>query len=553
MEAFNFTFYELEKRLGDKPFLLQPFGDEWETWTYQEAGQKARKLAAGLKALGLPEKSHIGLVSKNCREWLVADLAIVMAGYISVPFFPTLSGEQISEVLEIGDVSALFVGKIENWEDMKTGIPKGLPIIAFPHYKGNSKVDQGQKWETVLENNKPIDKVADLYMDDIWTIIFTSGTTGTPKGVVLDYRIFDAVRIPTETNNPIGIDLDGNNRMFSYLPLNHIAERVLVESGVFRYGGTVAFSESIESFAKNLADAKPTTFFGVPRIYTKFQQAILGKMPQKKLDRLLKIPIVSGIVKKKLKTALGLQHATKCVSGAAALPDALKEWYAKIGINITNAYGMTENCAICTLLADDVSKPGSVGKATAGVELKIDEVTNEIMMTGPYVMKGYYKNPEKTAKVIEDGWLRTGDQGHIDKDGYLFISGRVNDNFKTAKGEFIVPGPIEWKFATNQNIEQICVIGLGCEQPIALVNLSEAARALPVDQIKKSLETTRINANKELANFQRIDTVVVIDEPWTPENGMVTPTLKVKRNVLAKIYHDDLKTWESAKESVIKV
>jgi len=334
MSKYEFPFYNREKNSPNQPFLKQPFGDDWETWTYAEVGDKARRMATALKALNLPPKSHIGLVSKNCREWLVADIAIIMAGYVSVPFFPTLTGKQIGEVLKLGDVNALFVGKIENWDDMGKGVPSDMPIISFPEYPNCSKIERGQKWEDLLAQHEPVSEIAETNMDDIWTIIFTSGTTGTPKGVVLSYQVLDNSKIPSIMTNPLKVDHNGDNRFFSYLPLNHIAERVVVEGGALQFGGTVSFAESLDTFAKNLADTNPTVFFGVPRIYTKFQQAILAKMPQQKLDIMLKIPILSSIVKKKLRTALGLNEARAWVSGAAPLPEALKHWYSKIGIYI---------------------------------------------------------------------------------------------------------------------------------------------------------------------------------------------------------------------------
>ena len=552
MEKFDFKFYKWEKETPNKPFLKQPFGDVWETWTWAEAGDKARRIANGLLALNLPPKSHIGIVSKNCREWIIADIAIIMAGYVSVPFFPTLTGFQIKEVMELGDVAALFVGKVENWDDMKNGISDDIPIITFPHYAGNSIINKGQKWNDVISNHEPFKDVAEIAMDDLWTIIFTSGTTGTPKGVMLDFKIFDNSRIPTEATNPLKIDLDGNNRFFSYLPLNHIAERLVVEATVLTYGGEIYFSESLATFGKNLQEAKPTIFFGVPRIYTKFQQGVLAKMPQKKLDTFFKIPIVSGLIKKKLRKALGLNDAKIWVSGAAPLPESLKEWYDTIGIEITNGYGMTENSAICTFLGAGENKKGSVGKAQVSAIIKIDEQTGEILNSGPYIMRGYYKNPEKTNEVIKDGWLHTGDQGYIDDEGYLFITGRIKDSFKTAKGKYIVPGPIELKFSSNQDIEQICLVGLGCPQPLLLVNLSEIGQGKSKEDLNASLEVTLNEVNKELPNYQKVAKIVIIKEPWSIDNGTLTPTLKIKRNVVTNKCQEELMTWYNADSKIVE-
>ena len=552
MEVFDFDFYRWEKERANVPFLRQPFGDNWEVWTWGEVGHMARKLATGLKSLGLPPGSHIGLVSKNCREWFVADVAMMMAGYVSVPFFPTLTGKQIAEVLEIGDVKALFVGKLEVWDDMKTGVPEDMPVIRFPHYPGNSEVKRGLDWNEFIEKHEPLQEVHTPKLDDTWTIIFTSGTTGTPKGVMLSYRNLMGTKIPIESSNPLKFDKGGNNRFFSYLPLNHIAERIVVEQASLMYGGTVSFSESLDTFAKNLSETKPTFFLGVPRIYTKFQQGILAKMPQEKLNKMLKIPILNNIVKKKIRAGLGLNDARVWVSGAAPLPEALKEWFSKIGVYISNGYGMTENCAVCSLLDPHTSKPGSVGRPQPGVEVKIDPDSGEIMMRAPFVMEGYYKDPAKTAEVKdEEGWLRTGDQGRLDEDGDLHITGRVKDTFKTTKGEFIVPGPIEWEFGVNQDIEQICIVGLGCPQPMALVNLSEGAATKAKEEIVSSLESTRSTVNSSIPNYQRVSKIIVIDEPWSVENGMLTPTLKVKRNVMNERFRDAMQDWQNASDSIL--
>ena len=551
MEKFNYNFYKWEKESADKPFLRQPFGDNWEVYTWSQAGQMARKLATGLQSLGLPPRSHIGLVSKNCREWIIADIAITMAGYVSVPFFPTLTADQINQVLNLGDVKALFVGKMEVWEDMKNGVPDDMPVIRFPHYKGNSKVERGEDWNEFINRFEPLQGNPQPNLDDIWTIVFTSGTTGTPKGVVLTYRQMDATKVVIEDSNPLNIDLNGGNRFFSYLPLNHIAERIVVETTCLRYGGNISFSESLATFPKNLKETRPTVFFAVPRIWTKFQLGILSKMPQEKMDKLLKIPILSGFIKKKIRKGLGLNDAKAWVSGAAPLAESLRNWFKKLGIQITNGYGMTENAAICTTLYGFDSRPGSVGKAQPGTTLKIDEESGEIMMKAPYVMQGYYKSPEKTAEVLDNGWLRTGDQGYIDEEGYLFITGRIKDTFKTAKGKFIVPAPIEFKFEQNADVEQICLVGLGCPQPLALVVPSEIGLGKSKEELSKSLNNTLTEVNETLPNYQKISTLVVVKEAWSVENGCLTPTLKIKRNVVNQQYQDKFMGWHEAMDKVV--
>jgi long-chain acyl-CoA synthetase len=550
---FKFNFYEWERRLKDKPFLRQPFGDKWEEYTWGETGQMARKLATGLKTLGLPPKSHIGLMSKNCREWIIADLAIYMAGYVSVPFFPNLNSKELQSLLQFGDVSALFMGKVNAWDEIKNGIPDDMPLIAFPHYKDCSKISEGHQWFDFIKKFEP--QQGDFYPDrsDMWTIIFTSGTTGTPKGVVLDYQTNENTEcLTTPEHNPLRVDFNGKNSFFSYLPLNHIAERIVVEFTCFRYGGTISFTESLETFAQNLGSVQPTVFFGVPRIYTKFQMGILSKFPQEKLNKLLSIPIVSSLLKIVLKKKLGLSKAKSIVTGAAPMQESQRVWYRSLGVNITNGYGMTENCAICTQLPGEITdKPGSVGKAQPKVDIKIDSETGEILMRGPYVMKEYYNDPETTNNTIKDGWLYTGDRGRIDDEGNLYITGRVKDTFKTTTGEFVEPGRIEALFGDVTEFEQICVVGFGIASPILLAVPSEGANSIDKDTLKQQLSSKLESVNKDQVSHRKVSTIVIMKEAWTPDNGILTPTMKIKRVKIDEKFMSKYNEWDENSEAII--
>ena len=550
---FYFKFYDWEEKFKDKPFLRQPFGESWEEYTWGETGQLARRLATGLKSLGLKKGSHIGLISKNCREWIIADLAIIMAGYVSVPFFPNLKSTEIKSLIEFGEVSALFVGKLENWEEMKNGVDKDLPIIAFPHYENNSIVSEGFQWDEFISKFEPQRENYHPNLDDVWTIIFTSGTTGNPKGVVLSFKINQSTDVMyTKNYNPLCVDFEGNNSFFSYLPLNHIAERIAIEFTAFKNGGVISFTESIETFVKNLSDVQPSVFFGVPRIYTKFQLGILSKFNQKKLDILLAIPLLSNIIKKKLKKALGLYNAKVVVSGAAAMQIAQRNWFRKIGVNITIGYGMTENCAITTQLpGSNFTKPGSVGKVQPQVEIKIDDSTEEVLMRGPYMMLGYFNDKIITNNTIKDGWLHTGDKGRIDSDGYLYITGRVKDTFKTSKGEFIDPGKIEAMFGEVDFFDQICVVGLGIPQPIMLVNISEVGKKLEKNDLENKL-TEKLNSVNELSfNYKKVAKIIICKDLWTPENEILTPTMKIKRGNVDKLYQDNYLDWYNNSKKIV--
>ena len=549
---FDFKFYEWEKKAHDRPFLRQPFGDQWEEYTWAETGQMARKLAKGLKSLGLKQGAHIGLISKNCREWIIADLAIMMAGYISVPFFPSLKGKELEFLIDFGDVDLLFVGKIETWDNIKSYIPIDLPLISFPNYKDCSVVDRGDQWFDFINRNEPLDKPHIPKLSDLWTIIFTSGTTGNPKGVELSYLALDSTKIITEQINPLKIDFSGNNDFISYLPLNHIVERVVLEHVCLRFGGSLSFVESIESFAKNLKEIQPHVFFAAPRIWTKFQLGILAKVPQKKLDILLKIPLISGLIKRKLKKNLGLKRARSTVSGSAPIPLSQIEWFRKIGIYITNGYGMTENCAICTQVdGQDFEKSDSVGKPQCGVEVKIDKKTKEVLMRGPFVMDGYYKNEKMTKATLIDGWLHTGDKGFLDEDNYLYISGRVVDSFKTSKGKFIEPLTLENYFADIKQLEEVCVTGLGLPQPIVLAQLSEIGKALPKEEVKSLLEEKITKINADLENYKKISTLVLVKDQWTEQNKILGPTLKIKRGNIDNMYSSRHRDWHEDNQVVL--
>jgi len=547
---YDFPFYKWEKEKANDPFLRQPFGDNWEEYTWGEVGKMARKMATAIINYNLPPKSNIGLISKNCREWIIADLAIMMAGHISVPFFPTLQSFELEKLIDFGEVKLLFAGKLENWDEQSKGV-KNLPVISFPHYENHSFINNSDKWEDLLKNNEP--QKEDYYpeLDDIWTIVFTSGTTGDPKGVVLDYRTIYLTKIIVESDvNPLGMDRNGNNSFFSYLPLNHIFERVVLEFQCMRYGGTMSFVESLESFPKNLADVQPTTFAGVPRIYNKFKDKILEKMPQKRLNFLLSVPLISSLIKKKIRKSLGWSNANAIVSGAAFLPHELIEWYGKLGINILNGYGMTENCCVCSYLdtSSDDGK-GSVGKPWDQVEIKIGE-NGEILNKSPYLLKEYFKNPDYTNEVLVDGWFNTGDKGHLDDNGYLHITGRVKDIFKTSKGKYIEPHLIEEKFEKSNLFQQLCVVGLGLVQPILLAVPNEQALN-DKEKTEKSLKKILLDFNSTADGYKKVKKIILLSEDWTPENGLTTPTLKIKRAKIDEAFSSKYQNWYNASKEVL--
>jgi long-chain acyl-CoA synthetase len=314
-------------------------------------------------------------------------------------------------------------------------------------------------------------------------------------------------------------------------------------------GACISFVESLDTFAQDLAAVQPDLFFGVPRIWAKFQEKILEKMPQQKLDTLLKIPIINSIVKKSIKKKLGLSKAGLKETAAAPIPVSLLKWFDKLDIKLREIYGMTENCALSHSNQKEI-RFGTVGEAMESVEVRISE-EQEILTRSVALMMGYYKEPEMTAQVMTaDGFLRTGDQGKISADGFLTITGRVKDLFKTDKGKYISPAPIEMKLLKNSDIEQVCVVGMGIPQPIALVNLSASGNAKSKEEIIKSLTASVEEVNPTVEHYEHLKKVVVMKDMWTINNGMMTPTMKVKRNEVEKAKVPHYPEWY-AKEGVV--
>lgn len=536
-------FLKWENAVPNDIFLRQPFEGEWRTWTFQQAGEEARKIAAGLKRLNLPNRSNVALLSKNCAQWIMADLAIMMAGHISVPLYATLTAHSIQQILEHSESKAIFIGKLDNYKAQQDGIPANVIRIGIELYG----ISESHSWEKMLAAEKPITELASWEYDELMTIMYTSGTTGKPKGVMHSAGNFDTVINVAVSDLKIPI----RPRLFSYLPISHIAERMGVEMiGIYR-GGMFSFAESLETFPKNLADTQPDVFFAVPRIWAKFREKISEKLPPKKLNTLLSIPIINNVIRKSIKKKLGLSKATHIYSGAAPISVDMLEWFSKIGVNIFQAIGMTEDCIYSHFNRYDANRFGTVGKALSGLQFKLSD-EGEMRIKSPSLMKGYYKEPELTADAFdEEGYLKTGDKAEKDKDGYVSIVGRVKDQFKTDKGKYVSPAPIEMMLLANQDIEQACVVGMGIPQPIALVVLSAAGKAKSKEDIALSLSNSINQVNPDLESYEKLEKAVIMKGDWTIENGLLTPTLKVKRNEVEKIHLPKYPTWYHTQAGVV--
>ncbi len=543
-------FYKREKETPNKVWLRQPYGDSWKEFTWAESGQIARRMATALHKLGLQKGDHIAMISKNCYELYLSDIAIMMAGYISIPLYATLNAVEFKEVLEKSAAKALFVGKLDEWSSKEQMLPDGMPIISLPQYDNCAKVNIGLKWDDLIAQNEPMEGNPTPRLDDIWSILFSSGTTGSPKGVLHDNRNAAMIIRNEEVNGNLGINEIENPSILSYLPFNHIGDRVYTELLSLGFGTEISFVESIDTFAKNLKDVRPTVFGGVPRIWTKLYMGVLAKVPQKKLNLYLKIPILSGYIKQKIKKELGLDNAKLFITGAAMTPPVIKNGFRQLDVRLREVYGMTETMIGIVNTPKHEDKDGTAGKLICNAMIKIDPDTSEVLMFAPWNMKGYYNEPEKTAEVLRDGWIYSGDKGEMDSDGFVKVIGRVKDAFKTTKGEFIVPTTIENHF-DNEYIEQICVAGLGLTQPIALINLSEKGMTEDKAIIHKSITEELKAVNAKLANHERVSTVIITKEIWTIENDILTPTMKIKRGKIDEKYMPQFFKWDENSETLI--
>ena len=544
-------FYHWEKHTPDAIYLRQPFGKEWVNISYREAGIIARKMVAAMRGLGMKKGDKAGILSKNCYHWVLADISIMMGGFVSVPLYATLEGESLIQVIKNSGMKLIFIGKLEKWSDETHPVPDEINIITTPHYKGNAIITRGIDWDDLLSVNQPVTDPHIPSPDELWSIMYSSGTTGTPKGIMHTYRNPATVIQIEEMYNFIGIFKVQHQKYFSFLPLNHVGERIGTEINCLATGGMMSFGESIQSFMTNLQETQPTLFFAVPRIWTKFYEGVNNILPVKTLYFLLLIPFLGSFLRKKIRKGLGLLHVRTAATGAAITPAYLKKFYKKLGIHLVEAYGMTEVCGGITYGVDPDTPHDSVGRVFPGCEVKIDPSSGEILLRAPFVMTGYYNEPELTQKVLKDGWMHSGDRGEMDENGFLKVTGRINDAFKTNKGEYIVPNKMEDEIGKNENAAFVCVCGLTSPQPLALVGLSEIAQNKPPKDIEHSLLNTLAKVNLHALKHEVISTIVIIKEPWTESSGMITPTMKVKRNVVDEKFKHKYLNWHNSPLTII--
>ncbi|MGK7295825.1 MAG: AMP-binding protein [Candidatus Wenzhouxiangella sp. M2_3B_020] len=528
--ALQQQILERVRATPDQLYLSQPIDREWQEWTWAEACDEAVRFARGLADLGLEPGDRIGLMSKNCAHWVIADIAMILSGFVSVPIYPTANARTVEKVLDHSGAKACIVGKLERPEEQLDGIPEDVISIAMPYPGAGGKHD----WAELVDGPSEGFETHAAAEDDLATLLYTSGSTGDPKGAMHTYANFAFVG--ESLAGALGVR--NGDRVLSYLPLSHCTERAYVEAGSFYGGTTLYFVEELDTFREDLAYARPTLFGSVPRLWKKFQLGVLEQVPAKKLEALLSVPLVSWIVRRKIKRELGFDKADWFGSGSAPIAPALLEWWHRLGVTICEGWGMTETFAYGTQIGRD-EKPrfGTISRALPGAELKTSD-DDELLIRCPCMMTAYYKQDDLTAESFDDdGFFRTGDRAFIDDDGWVTITGRVKEVFKTTKGKYIAPVPLESELAKNELVEQVCVVGERLDQPVALVQLAEHSH-LDMRELRRQLVDTLERVNETLESHERISRIIVIKQPWTVENELLTPTLKIRRDAIEKRYHD---------------
>lgn len=544
---------DYETAQPDRVYLTQPIGGgQVVEYTWAQVLDQARRMATHLKTQGLAPGARVAILSKNCAHFFMAELANWLGGYTTVAIFPTETADTVRYVLEHSEASLLFVGKLDTWPQQQPGVPAGLLCIAFPL----APTTAFEGWDAIVGRTAPLRGRPQHSADDLAMLIYTSGSTGQPKGVMVSFGALTraAEGIVQDTRGRVGAGTEG--RMLSYLPLAHSFERSWVEAVSLVDGGThIYFVESLDTFGPDLQRARPTVFISVPRLWLKFQQGVFAKTTPAKLNRLLGIPLLGRLIARKVLKSLGLDAVIQAGSGSAPIPPDLIVWYRRLGLRLFEGYGMTEDNSYSHTSNEQFSEPGYVGVPLPGVQVRLSP-EGEILIKSPGQFSGYYKQPELTAESFtEDGFFRTGDLGERRPDGMLKITGRTKELFKTAKGEYVAPAPIENLLNAHPMVELSLVSGVGQPVPYALVVLAENLRPRIGDaavrtHVHSELEQLLGNLNRGLADYEKLRMIVVARESWSIENGFLTPTMKIRRARIEAAIAPQVEGWYASDAKV---
>jgi len=576
---FDFPYYQLEKYPQEKS-LITKYNGEWKATSTQEYIDQANKISRALVEMGIKPNDKIALISTTNRtEWNICDIGILQTGAQDVPIYPTISEEEYEYVLNHSEAIYCFVSDKEVYDKVqkiRSNVPSLKEVYSF------DKIDGCQNWEEVLKkgedksNQAEVDKRKDaIHEDDLATLIYTSGTTGRPKGVMLSHKNIASNAMHSADRLPIVL---GKSKSLSFLPVCHIYERMLLY--MYQYCGVeIYFAESLDTISENLKEVKPDAMSAVPRLLEKVYDKIIGKGAEltgvkKNLFYWAvelglkyepygqngwwyetKLSLARKLIFSKWQEALG-GNLKAIASGSAALQPRLARIYNAAEIPVMEGYGLTETSPVVTVndMRDNGFRIGTVGKPLAETEIKIAE-DGEILIKGPQVMCGYYKDQEKTDEVLKNGYFHTGDIGEIDKDGFLKITDRKKEMFKTSGGKYVAPQLIENAMKQSRFIDQIMVVGEGEKMPAALIQPNwefvndwskRKGKNIPEDTKEASKNEVLIERiqkevdqyNERFGSWEKVKKFELTPDVWSIEEGHLTPTMKMKRKIIKEKYHD---------------
>lgn len=530
------AFFRHERDSPQRTYLIQPLPDgSRQELSWAQVGDQARRFAGWLNEQQLPVGSHIAIVSKNCAHWIIADLGIWMAGHVSVPLPPTLTAPVLRQVIEHSDARMLILGKLDNWSQLRSGLPVELPWVGLPLASADENL---LLWEQ-LQHAQPLQQPVARVSSDLATIMYSSGTTGLPKACMLS---FDSMYFAAKNFLRLFLTTD-QDRVLSWLPLSHIAERQFIEMQSLLSGMTVYFANSRETFIRDIRRARPTLFLGTPSTWHQIRQGVREQLEQRLLNRAVDIPLLSKRAALRLLDRTGLNRVRFAVVCCDTTPAPVMDWYHRLGIRLFEIYGLTENAGYSHVGRPGRFRPGWCGLPNPGVESRVDE-QGQLLVRSQANMLGYFKSPQRTEAVFdEQGFLRTGDRAEVDQEGFLRLKGRMSDLFETTGGRQIVPQPIELGLLIHPLIEYACVAGEGLPQPLALLALTEAGRSLPRHEVETELQKLLHQVNSGLAMHEQLACLVICSEIWAHDNEAITTTLQLRRGVVRARYHDRLGDW----------
>jgi long-chain acyl-CoA synthetase len=571
----------LENQVKNKPLkraLNTKYNGVWESTSSKEFFEKSNQISRGLLQLGVKKGDKVAIISSNNRtEWCIVDIGVLQIGAIDVPIYPTITAEDYSYIINHSESKYCFVSDVVVYEKIKSiqnECPNLKEIYCFDTIKGC------KHWSAVLElgkdaahQSKVLAIKESVNPQDLATIIYTSGTTGTPKGVMLSHNNIVSNVIAAQKRLPLD---KGKAVALSFLPLCHIYERMLMY--LYQLSATeVHFAESLETIGENLNEVNPDVMTAVPRLLEKLYDKIYGKGQtltgiKKKLFNWavnvgldyepygkngvgysIKLFIARALIFKKWKSALG-GNLKLIASGSAALQPRLARVFTAAGLTVVEGYGLTETSPVISVndMRDGKFRVGSVGQVVENVKVKIAD-DGEILCKGPNIMMGYYKNQKLTDEVIKDGYFHTGDIGHIDDDGFLKITDRKKEMFKTSGGKYVAPQVIENIVKQSTLIDQVMVVGESQKYPAALIQLNfdavnewlgqtdiplnyteMVANEKVLNKIKKDID----QANENFAQWEKIKKFKLTPEIWSVDSGHLTPTMKLKRKIIKSKYQD---------------